>query len=99
MHGSVNDTSHVVVSGSSVTVTFETDGVGSGRGFCVKVALVRTASPTLAPTLAPTGYNTTLPPTPFMPADVVKAVRDKEAEIMDGLFRVNVNDQRPVSDN
>ena len=35
----------------------------------------------------------------LVPADVVKAVRDKEAEIMDGLFRVNVNDQRPVSDN
>jgi len=35
----------------------------------------------------------------LVPADVVEAVRAKEAEIMDGLFRVNVNDERPVSDN
>lgn len=32
-------------------------------------------------------------------ADTVAAVKAKEAEIMDGLFRVNVNDDRPVSDN
>ena len=32
-------------------------------------------------------------------ADVVKAVKEKEAEILNGLFRVNVNDTRPVSDN
>ncbi len=32
-------------------------------------------------------------------ADTVAAVKAKEAEILDGLFRVNVNDQRPVSDN
>lgn len=32
-------------------------------------------------------------------ADVAKAVKEREAEIMDGLFRVNVNDDRPVSDN
>lgn len=32
-------------------------------------------------------------------ADVVEAVRAKEADIMGGLFRVNVNDDRPVSDN
>jgi len=35
----------------------------------------------------------------LVPADVVSAVRAKEGEIMDGLFRVNVNDERPVSDN
>lgn len=35
----------------------------------------------------------------LVPAEVVEAVRAKEAEIMDGLFRVNVNDERPVSDN
>lgn len=35
----------------------------------------------------------------LVPADVVAAVREKETEIMDGLFRVNVNDERPVSDN
>ena len=29
----------------------------------------------------------------------VAAVKAREAEIMDGLFRVNVNDARPVSDN
>ena len=32
-------------------------------------------------------------------AEVVAAVKEREAEIMDGLFRVNVNDARPVSDN
>lgn len=32
-------------------------------------------------------------------ADVVSAVRAREAEILGGLFRVNVNDDRPVSDN
>ena len=32
-------------------------------------------------------------------AETVAAVKAKEAEILDGLFRVNVNDQRPVSDN
>ncbi len=35
----------------------------------------------------------------LVPADVADAVKAKEAEIMDGLFRVNVNDARPVSDN
>ncbi|MGI9389306.1 MAG: BMP family protein [Boseongicola sp.] len=35
----------------------------------------------------------------LVPADVVTAVKTKETEIMDGLFRVNVNDDRPVSDN
>ena len=35
----------------------------------------------------------------LVPADVVDAVKAKETEIMDGLFRVNVNDERPVSDN
>ncbi len=32
-------------------------------------------------------------------AEVVTAVKAKETEILDGLFRVNVNDDRPVSDN
>ncbi len=32
-------------------------------------------------------------------ADTVAAVKARETEILDGLFRVNVNDQRPVSDN
>lgn len=35
----------------------------------------------------------------LVPEDVLKAVREKEAEIMDGMFRVNVNDDAPVSDN
>ncbi|WP_206057175.1 BMP family protein [Nitratireductor sp. XY-223] len=35
----------------------------------------------------------------LVPAEVVTATRAKEAEIMDGLFRVDVNDARPVSDN
>ena len=33
----------------------------------------------------------------LVPADVVKLVRDKEREITDGLFRVNVNDAEPKS--
>lgn len=32
-------------------------------------------------------------------AEAAAAVKAKEAEILDGLFRVNVNDDRPVSDN
>lgn len=35
----------------------------------------------------------------LVPADVVAAVKAKEADILGGLFRVNVNDARPVSDN
>ena len=35
----------------------------------------------------------------LVPADIASAVKAKEAEILDGLFRVNVNDARPVSDN
>jgi len=35
----------------------------------------------------------------LVPADVVAKVREREAEILGGLFRVNVNDDRPVSDN
>lgn len=35
----------------------------------------------------------------LVPADVIAGVKAREAEIMDGLFRVNVNDARPVSDN
>ncbi len=35
----------------------------------------------------------------LVPAEVVEAVNARQAEIMDGLFRVNVNDDRPVSDN
>ncbi len=35
----------------------------------------------------------------LVPAEVVTAVKAKETDIMDGLFRVNVNDERPVSDN
>ncbi len=34
----------------------------------------------------------------LVPAEVVKMVREKEREILDGLFRVNINDARPVSD-
>ncbi|GAA6158888.1 MULTISPECIES: BMP family protein [Ruegeria] len=34
----------------------------------------------------------------LVPADVVEAVNARQAEILDGLFRVNVNDDRPVSD-
>jgi basic membrane protein A len=33
----------------------------------------------------------------LVPADVVKAVREKEQEIKEGLFRVNVNDAEPKS--
>ena len=35
----------------------------------------------------------------LVPTEVVDQVKAREAEIMDGLFRVNVNDDRPVSDN
>lgn len=35
----------------------------------------------------------------LVPADVLEAVNVRQAEILDGLFRVNVNDDRPVSDN
>ncbi|WP_235913243.1 BMP family protein [Oceanomicrobium pacificus] len=35
----------------------------------------------------------------LVPAEVVSAVEAKEADIMNGLFRVNVNDAAPVSDN
>ncbi len=35
----------------------------------------------------------------LLPTDTVTAVRAKEEEINAGLFRVNVNDDRPVSDN
>jgi len=31
--------------------------------------------------------------------ETVALVKEREDEIMGGLFRVNVNDQRPVSDN
>jgi basic membrane lipoprotein Med (substrate-binding protein (PBP1-ABC) superfamily) len=34
----------------------------------------------------------------LVPAEVMKSVAEKEAEIRDGLFRVNVNDAAPVSD-
>ncbi len=34
----------------------------------------------------------------LIPADVVAKVTERKGEIMDGLFRVNVNDTRPVSD-
>lgn len=34
----------------------------------------------------------------LVPGDVAKAVKAKEQEILDGLFRVNVNDARPESD-
>jgi basic membrane protein A and related proteins len=34
----------------------------------------------------------------LVPAEVIEKVRATEAEIMDGMFRVNVNDDRPVSD-
>ncbi len=33
----------------------------------------------------------------LVPADVVKMVKEKEKEILDGLFRVNVNDAEPKS--
>ena len=34
----------------------------------------------------------------LVPSDIATAVKVKEQEIMDGLFRVNVNDARPESD-
>ncbi|HHL20944.1 MAG TPA: BMP family ABC transporter substrate-binding protein, partial [Aliiroseovarius sp.] len=34
----------------------------------------------------------------LVPADVLAKVQAREQEILDGLFRVNVNDARPVSD-
>ena len=34
----------------------------------------------------------------LVPSDIATAVKAKEQEIMDGLFRVNVNDARPKSD-
>ena len=34
----------------------------------------------------------------LVPSDIVDAVKAKESEILDGLFRVNVNDARPKSD-
>ena len=34
----------------------------------------------------------------LVPSDIATAVKAKEQEIMDGLFRVNVNDARPESD-
>ena len=34
----------------------------------------------------------------LVPADVLAKVKAREQEILDGLFRVNVNDARPVSD-
>lgn len=34
----------------------------------------------------------------LVPADVLARVKAREAELQDGLFRVNVNDARPVSD-
>lgn len=35
----------------------------------------------------------------LVPAEVIATVKAKEAEIREGMFRVNVNDDRPVSDN
>lgn len=35
----------------------------------------------------------------LVPSDIVSRVKAKEQEILDGLFRVNVNDARPQSDN
>lgn len=37
--------------------------------------------------------------TKLVPADVVAKIKAKEAEIKSGLFRVNVNDAKPVSNN
>jgi basic membrane protein A and related proteins len=34
----------------------------------------------------------------LVPADTVTRVKEYQSEIMEGLFRVNVNDERPVSD-
>ena len=33
----------------------------------------------------------------LVPADVVKLVKEKEKEIKDGMFRVNINDAEPKS--
>ena len=33
----------------------------------------------------------------LVPPDVVKLVKEKEKEINDGLFRVNINDAEPKS--
>jgi hypothetical protein len=33
----------------------------------------------------------------LVPQDVAKLVKDKEKDIVDGLFRVNVNDAEPKS--
>jgi len=35
----------------------------------------------------------------LVPAEIIEKVKAKETEILEGLFRVNVNDDRPVSDN
>ena len=35
----------------------------------------------------------------LMSAETAAAVKAREAELLDGLFRVNVNDARPTSDN
>lgn len=35
----------------------------------------------------------------LVPGGVASAVKEREVEILDGLFRVNVNDARPASDN
>ena len=35
----------------------------------------------------------------LMSSETAAAVKAREAEILDGLFRVNVNDARPTSDN
>ena len=37
--------------------------------------------------------------TSLIPAEIVAAVKAKEAAIMDGSFTVVVNDEAPVSDN
>jgi hypothetical protein len=33
----------------------------------------------------------------LVPADVVKLVKEKEKEILDGMYRVNINDAEPKS--
>jgi hypothetical protein len=35
----------------------------------------------------------------LVPAEVAAQVRETEAEILAGMFRVNVNDAEPTSDN
>ena len=35
----------------------------------------------------------------LMSSETAAAVKAREAELLDGLFRVNVNDARPTSDN